>query len=123
MNTESSDFVFVYGIFSLVTAAFAEEIIYRGYATERLLLLSNNKIWAYSLPVIAFALMHYRKGVDHMIVAGVVGLIMPIYYIKYRNLTINVMGHFFIDAMACISILSQRFSEKYQTTALPIFYL
>jgi membrane protease YdiL (CAAX protease family) len=109
LDTVGPEFVFVYGIFSLITASIAEEIIYRGYATERLLLLGKQKVWVYVLPVAAFAVMHYRKGLDHMIIVIVVGLIMTLYYVKYRNLTLNIIGHFFIDLMAYISILFRTF--------------
>lgn len=111
MESVGSEFVFVYGIFSLLTAAFAEEIIYRGYVTERILILSKNKVWAYILPVIAFTLMHYRKGLDHLVGVIFVAVIMTIYYVKYRNLTLNIIGHFFIDLMAYISILYNHFTK------------
>ena len=48
------EFIFVYGIFSLITASVAEEIIYRGYATERLMKLHNSYWLAFLLPLAAF---------------------------------------------------------------------
>ncbi len=105
LESVGPEFVFVYGLFSLITAAFAEEIIYRGYATERLFKLKNNYWLAFILPLIAFALMHYRKGTEHMVLVLIVGSLMQYYYLKFRNLTINIIGHFFIDAMAYVAIL------------------
>ena len=96
------EFVYVYGTFSLLTAAIAEEIIYRGYATERILMLGKPKWMAFVLPLIAFALMHYRKGMDHVLLVLVVGSLMQWYYLKFRNLTINIIGHFFIDGIALV---------------------
>lgn len=101
------EFIFVYGIFSLITASVAEEIIYRGYATERLLQLKNSYWIAFLLPLLSFVLMHYRKGLDHLLIVLVVGWLMQYYYLKFRNLTINIIGHFLIDLMAYVSILSK----------------
>lgn len=106
LNEVGSEFIFVYGIFSLITAGVAEEIIYRGYATERLSKLNSSYWLAFLLPLAAFVLMHYRKGLDHMIIVMIVGGLMQYYYLKYRNLTINIIGHLFIDAMAYVGILS-----------------
>lgn len=110
LNEVGPEFIFVYGIFSLLTAGFAEEIIYRGYATERLMKLSNSYWLAFLLPLIAFVLMHYRKGLDHIIIVLVVGSLMQYYYLKFRNLTINIIGHLFIDLMAYIGILAKSFN-------------
>lgn len=105
------EFIYVYGLFSLLTASFAEEIIYRGYATERLLRLQNNKLIAFLLPWAAFTLMHYRKGLEHMLGVAVVAALMQWYYMKYRNLTITVIGHLFIDSMALVGIFYEKFSN------------
>lgn len=111
LDTVGPEFVYVYGLFSLLTAAVAEEIIYRGYATERLLKLKQSYAVAFLLPLIAFVLMHYRKGWDHLLLVLVVGSLMQYYYLKFRNLTINIIGHLFIDAMAYLGILYQWFNR------------
>ncbi len=103
------EFIFVYGVFSLFTASIAEEIIYRGYATERLMKLKQSYWLAFLLPLLAFVLMHYRKGLDHMLMVFVVGALMQFYYLKYRNLSINIIGHFFVDLLGYIGILSKSF--------------
>lgn len=105
LNEVGPEFVFVYGIFSLLTAGISEEIIYRGYATERLMKLSNSYWLAFLLPLLAFVLMHYRKGIDHLFIVLVVGSLMQYYYLKFRNLTINIIGHLFIDSLAYAGIL------------------
>ena len=110
LNEVGSEFVFVYGIFSLITAGVAEEVIYRGYATERLMKLKNSYWVAFLLPLVAFVLMHYRKGFDHLLIVLVVGSLMQYYYLKFRNLTINIIGHLFIDLMAYIGILGKWFN-------------
>ena len=110
LNEVRPEFVFVYGIFSLITAGVAEEIIYRGYATERLMKLKNSYWVAFLLPLVAFVLMHYRKGLDHLLIVLVVGSLMQYYYLKFRNLTINIIGHLFIDLMAYMGIVYKWFN-------------
>lgn len=105
LNEVGPEFLFIYGIFSLITAGIAEEIIYRGYATEKLMKLQGSYWLAFLLPLAAFVLMHYRKGWDHLLIVLVVGSLMQFYYLKFRNLTINIIGHLFIDAMAYVGIL------------------
>lgn len=109
MDTVGPEFIFVFGIFNVVTAGVAEEIIYRGYCTERLLMLNANRILTFSLPLIAFVLMHYRKGFEHMILVLVVGVLFQLFYLKYRNLTITIVGHLLIDTLAYVNILIQHF--------------
>lgn len=109
ISTVGPEFIFVFGIFNVITAGFAEEIIYRGYATERLLMLKANKVIVFLLPLIAFVLMHYRKGYEHMIAVLIVGALFQLFYLKYRNLTITIIGHLLIDSLAYTSILIGHF--------------
>lgn len=109
MDSVGPEFIFVFGIFNVLTASIAEEIIYRGYATERLLILKHKKVIAFILPLMAFALMHYRKGFEHMILVFVVGSLFQVFYLKYRNLTITIIGHLLIDSLAYIAILIKHF--------------
>ncbi|NRB50833.1 MAG: CPBP family intramembrane metalloprotease [Saprospiraceae bacterium] len=111
LDTVGPAFIYVYGLFSLLTAGIAEEIIYRGYATERLLRLQENKWVAFLLPWAAFTLMHYRKGLDHMLGVAAVAALMQWYYMKYRNLTITVIGHLFIDLMALVGIFYEHYTR------------
>ena len=109
INTVGTEFIFVFGIFNVITAGVAEEIIYRGYATERLLMLKTNKVLVFILPLLSFVLMHYRKGFEHMILVLIVGAIFQWFYLKYRNLTITIIGHLLVDTLAYISILVEHF--------------
>ncbi|MEL6925956.1 MAG: CPBP family intramembrane glutamic endopeptidase [Bacteroidota bacterium] len=101
----SLGFIVVYGVFSVLTAGIAEEIIYRGYATERLMKIQDSYWVAFFVPLLAFTLMHYRKGMEHMLLAFVVGALMQYYYLKFRNLTITIIGHLMIDSLALAGIL------------------
>ena len=42
-----------------------------------------------------------------MLIVLVVGGLMQYYYLKFRNLTVNIIGHFFIDLMAYVGILAK----------------
>jgi len=109
IDSVGPEFIFVFGIFNVITAGIAEEIIYRGYATERLIMLNANKVIVFSLPLIAFVLMHYRKGFEHMILVLVVGALFQLFYMKYRNLTITIIGHLLIDSLGYVGLLIEHF--------------
>jgi len=111
INSVGPEFIFVFGIFNVITAGFAEEIIYRGYATERLLMLKVNKVIVFLLPLLALVLMHYRKGFEHMIAVFIVGILFQLFYLKYRNLTITIIAHLLIDSLAYTSILIEHFKK------------
>ncbi len=98
-------FFWWYAPFALVTASFCEEVIYRGYATERLLRLTNHRWVAVLLPNIAFALMHWKDGVEKVFFVGTVCLLFQLYYVRYRDLTMTIVAHFFIDSLAIVGAL------------------
>jgi len=111
ISSVGPEFIFVFGVFNVITAGIAEEIIYRGYATERLAMLKANKVVVFIVPLIAFVFMHYRKGYEHMIAVLVVGALFQLFYLKYRNLTITIVGHLLIDSLAYVSILIDHFKD------------
>jgi len=86
-------------IVTLITlrAGIAEEIFYRGFAIERLQRLAGNKWVAGLLPLVLFALAHYRQGLGGIIAAFVLGGILTVFYMKFRDLLANMTGHFLAD--------------------------
>jgi membrane protease YdiL (CAAX protease family) len=86
-------------IVTLITlrAGIAEEIFYRGFAIERLQRLAGNKWVAGLLPLVLFALAHYRQGLGGIIAAFVLGGILTAFYMKFRDLLANMTGHFLAD--------------------------
>lgn len=88
--------------FALITASFAEEIIYRGYAMERLLTHFKNPLIALVLPHTAFALYHLKDGFENAVMLFFVGWIFTWYYYKSRNLTLLILAHFIIDLLAIV---------------------
>jgi len=88
--------------FALITASFAEEIIYRGYAMERLLRIGVGPVTTVVVTQIAFALYHLKDGMSSVLFVATIGSLFALYYIWTRNLWITIIGHFFVDAMAII---------------------
>lgn len=88
--------------FALITASFAEEIIYRGYAMERLLRLGVGPIVTVIVTQIAFALYHLKDGMSSVIGVATIGSLFALYYVWTRNLWVTIIGHFFVDAMAIV---------------------
>ena len=89
---------------STLRAGIAEEIFYRGFAFERLQSLTGSKILAGLLPLMIFAISHYRQGVGGVIAAFVLGGILTAFYIKYRDLSANMLAHFLADFVLNVAL-------------------
>ena len=89
--------------FALLTAGFAEEIIYRGYAMERLMTYCKSPLPAIVLPHTAFALMHLKDGFANTIMVFCVGSLFTWFYFSSRNLTLLIAAHLIIDAFAVLA--------------------
>jgi membrane protease YdiL (CAAX protease family) len=88
--------------FALVTASVAEEIIYRGYAMQRLLERFESPWPALLLPHIAFALYHLKDGVESAVSLLFLGALFTWYFYRTRNLTLLIAAHFMIDLLAVV---------------------
>jgi uncharacterized protein len=84
-------------ILIMLRAGVVEEICYRGYAIERLELLTGSRWLAALLPLAVFAAAHYRQGLGGIIAAFVLGSILTYFYMKRRDLVANMTGHFLAD--------------------------
>jgi uncharacterized protein len=82
---------------SMLRAGVAEEIFYRGFAIERLQGLTGSKVLAALVPLVIFAVSHYRQGLGGIIAAFVLGIILTAFYMKYRDLLANITAHFLAD--------------------------
>ncbi|MEL6328583.1 MAG: type II CAAX endopeptidase family protein [Planctomycetota bacterium] len=98
----TSGFFIWYGPLALITAGVCEEVIYRGYAMERLLRMFRSPWPALLLPHVAFSLMHIKDGWDKVLMVGTGGFLFTWWYYKSRDLTMNIVGHLFVDAMALV---------------------
>jgi membrane protease YdiL (CAAX protease family) len=88
-------------IFGALTAGIAEEFIFRGYILSRLSLLFSNKHSAVITSAAIFALAHLSYHTFHeLIFVFGIGIVFAYHYQKYHNLTILMVVHFLIDAIA-----------------------
>ncbi len=81
----------------VMRAGFVEEFFYRGYAIERLEAISSSRFVSAGLPLLLFAVVHYRQGWAGILIALFTGAVLTAVYLKTRNLWINVTAHFLVD--------------------------
>lgn len=85
----------------VVRAAVSEEILFRGYAIERLQQLTGSRSVAGVVSCLVFTLDHIGFwGWHHVFIAGLAGAILTLLYLWRRNLWINMLAHFIVDAAA-----------------------
>ena len=91
-------------VFTVLTAGVTEELIFRGYLLPRMDLLMKNRYAAMLISSVFFGLAHYRYGtVKNVVGAFVIGLVLAIYYEKYRNIKVTMIFHCLWD-LAVLSI-------------------
>jgi membrane protease YdiL (CAAX protease family) len=84
-------------VLGMLRAGIAEEIFYRGYAIERLQSLTGNTWLAASVPLVVFAASHYPQGLGGVIAVFVIGAVATVFYVKFRDLGANIIGHSLVD--------------------------
>jgi uncharacterized protein len=90
-------------LISVVRAAVGEEVVFRGYAIERLSELTGRRWLAAFVSCAIFALAHVSTwGWSHLIVAGAGGAMLTALYLWRRNLWINIVAHAIVDAVAVL---------------------
>ncbi len=85
-----------------VIAAFGEEFFFRGYAMNRLAHILGNKksswIIAIILSSVIFGVVHGYQGINGIITAGMVGLILGLaFYRNKDNLIVGILAHGIYD--------------------------
>lgn len=83
-------------------AAVVEEVLYRGFAFERIYDLTKSKWLAALVPVVLFTLIHLSWGAGHLIFVFVAGGIFMLVYIWMRNLPMIMIAHFVTDVLALL---------------------
>ena len=83
-------------------AAVVEEVLYRGFAFERLYDLTKSKWLSALVPVLLFTLIHLSWGVGHLLFVFVAGGIFMLMYIWKRNLPMIMIAHFVTDVIALL---------------------
>ena len=85
-------------VFTVFTAAFIEELLFRGYLIPRLQIFFRNAYLPVIISSLLFGLVHFGfHNISQMINTGCIGLITAIHYSKYRNIYILIAVHFTID--------------------------
>ncbi len=80
-----------------LTAAFCEELIWRGYIPTRME-LRGHRFWGIVLlSSLSFALIHGVFLVDKLIITFVLGVMSTFYYLKERNLVPLMFTHWVVD--------------------------
>lgn len=91
-------------LFVAVSAGFTEEVLFRGYAIERLTELTRNRWLGALLPILVFGAVHAPFwGWTHALVAGLSGLWLTLVYLWRRNLWTNITAHMLLDGLALIA--------------------
>lgn len=89
---------------STVRAAVVEELMFRGYALERLNELTRNLPLAAGITWAIFTLEHVGTwGWSHLIVAGFGGLMLTWLYLRCRNLWVVMLAHFIVDGLSLLA--------------------
>src|SRR5204862_1712701 len=70
----------------VLRAGVVEELLYRGYAIERLQAFGLKRAWAAGLPLVIFALGHWTGGAANILIALVLGAILSAFYLWRRDL-------------------------------------
>ncbi len=84
---------------SVVRAAVSEEILFRGYAIERMQELTGSRVVAGLFTWAIFTVEHFSYwGWHHLLVAGAGGAVLTFLYLWRRNLWGNMLAHFMVDA-------------------------
>ena len=87
------------------SAGFTEEVLFRGYAIERMTELTGSRWIGALLPVIVFGGAHASFwGVGHAIVAGFTGLWLSLLYLWRRNLWTNITAHALLDGLVFVVV-------------------
>jgi uncharacterized protein len=90
---------FWYRFILVSRAAAVEEILFRGYAIERLQELTGSILSAAVISWLAFTAMHINSwGVVFLIYPGFHGVILTLLYVWRRNLSSNIIAHWVVDA-------------------------
>jgi membrane protease YdiL (CAAX protease family) len=84
-------------LLAVIRAGISEEVLYRGFALERLQSLTGSKWVAASITLILFAAFHYRQGAPGVFLAFAIGAVLTGFYLWKRNLVAAMFAHFLVD--------------------------
>lgn len=88
---------------SVVRAAVGEEVLFRGYALERLTAVTRRPRLAALVSWAVFTVEHVGYwGWSHLIIAGVGGALLTALYLWRRNLWVAIIAHAIVDGAALL---------------------
>ena len=94
-------------VLAAVTAGFAEETFYRGYAIERLSSLTGNYWWGGLISLVIFTLAHLPSWgwgpIPIFLISSTLG---TLFYIWRRDLLACIIAHAVTDSVGLIVIVS-----------------
>jgi membrane protease YdiL (CAAX protease family) len=89
----------------VVTAAFCEELIFRGYLIPRLHLFFKNIWYPIVISALLFSFCHLGyQTMFYVFYTLAVGLLFGYHYQKYRNIKVLILFHFLWDYYLLISV-------------------
>lgn len=83
----------------LVNAAFAEEILFRGYAITRLEALTGRRWFAASAALGVFVALHYTWGLASLVPIGLLGVLLTGLFLWRGDLWATIFAHLTVDAV------------------------
>ncbi|MFC4633239.1 CPBP family intramembrane glutamic endopeptidase [Dokdonia ponticola] len=94
-------------VYIWISAAFGEEIIWRGYFMRHFVRFFGDRIPVLVVNIILFGIvfgyLHSYQGITGQIVTGIIGMILAfIFYKRKYNLWFNIAIHGFFDTIAVI---------------------
>jgi membrane protease YdiL (CAAX protease family) len=91
----------VYALCLALRAGVVEELLYRGLAIEQLTVLTGRRWFAALSATVAFVLVHaVRFGLLQLVPVAAASFGFAALYLWRRNLLVNMIAHFLIDAVA-----------------------
>jgi membrane protease YdiL (CAAX protease family) len=110
-TTDESQVALVVGLpiwlqlFLALSAGFTEEVLFRGYAIERMTELTGRRWLGALIPVVVFGAVHAPFwGWAHALVAGLSGLWLTLVYLWRRNLWTNITAHALLDGLVFVAM-------------------
>jgi membrane protease YdiL (CAAX protease family) len=89
---------------STIRAAVSEEVLFRGYAMERTEALTGSRLIAVFFSCAIFTLAHVSSwGWSHELIVAAGGMAFSLLYLWRRNLWVNIVAHFIVDAVSVLA--------------------
>ncbi len=91
---------FKYLLYMWISAAFGEELLFRGYAFFQFQkIFGDKKGLIVLLSAVLFSLPHLYQGLSGLIMTFLFGIAFALIYSKYQNIWINIIIHGLIDTV------------------------